>query len=189
MFEKPPGPRHKAIEKPERVVIRIPSKRNIFIFGFLSLWLCGWLIGEITVLFQFSSILKKDPSAAVFLIAWICGWTLGGAVAIYIWLWQLKGREIITVSPMALTIKRDVLGFGRARNFDVSEIRKLRTEQLVWSPFDFRSGLGFCGIGGGTIAFDYGFQTVRFGAGIAKPEAEMIVKMISNRLAKLAETA
>jgi hypothetical protein len=34
--------------------------------------------------------------------AWLCGWTVGGVTFIFIWLWQIKGCEVITVSPTAI---------------------------------------------------------------------------------------
>jgi hypothetical protein len=187
MFVKPPGPRHTATEEADGLAIRVPSKRNIFILGFLTLWLCGWLAGEIMAPIGLFTTVHKDPGGAAFLLVWLCGWTVGGAFAFYVWLWQIKGCEVVTISPTALSIKRVIFGYGRAKQYDVSEIRRLRVAPLAFNPFDFRSGMAFWGIGGGALAFDYGFKTYRFGAGVDEAEARVILQAITARLPRLSD--
>ena len=147
MFVKLPGPRHSATELPDGLAIRIPARRNLFILAFLSLWLCGWLFGEISAPIAFLKSADKNPGAAGFLLVWICGWTIGGGFAILVWLWQLKGCEIVTVSPSALSIGRQIFGYGPVKHYDLAEIRDFRIAPLVYNPFDFRSGMAFWGPG------------------------------------------
>lgn len=182
MFVKPPGPRHTATEDVDGLTISIPVKRNVFLFAFLSFWLCGWVIGEIMAPIGLFNEVKKDPAAAAFLIVWLCGWTLGGAFAICIWLWLLRGREIVTLSPEALAVRHDVFGLGRTMQFDAAEIRELRLATATFNPFDLRAGLAIWGIGGGMLAFDYGYKTYRFGAGVDEAEARVILQRVRQRL-------
>lgn len=185
MFVKPPGPRHTATEHADGLAIRIPAKRNVFIVGFLTLWLCGWAVGEVTATIALFTSAQEEPGSAAFLLFWLCGWTVGGALAICIWLWQINGCEVVTVSPIALSIRHDVLGFGRTKHYDVAEIRELRVAPLIFNPFDFRSCMAFWGIGGGALAFDYGFKTYRFGGGVDEAEARVILQSIISRLPRL----
>ncbi len=187
MFVKPSGPQHTATEQSDGLAIRIPSKRNIFIVGFLTFWLCGWLVGEIMAPIGFFAAARKDPGTAAFLLFWLCGWTVGGAFAIFIWLWQVKGCEVVLISPTALSIKREVFGYGPNKQYDVSEIRQLRVSPLTFNPFDFRSSMTFWSIGGGALAFDYGFKTYRFGAGVDEAEARIILQTITARLPRLSD--
>lgn len=182
MFVKPPGPRHTATEQGDGLAISIPSKRNILTVGFLTLWLCGWLAGEIMVPITLITNAKKEPGEAAFILVWLSFWTVGGAFAIYIWLWQVKGYEVITVSPSALCIKREIFGYGHIKHYDATEIRQLRMAPLAYNPLTFR---GFWGVGEGSIAFDYGCKTVRFGAGVDEAEARIILETIINRLPRL----
>ena len=80
---------------PEGMEITIPVKRNWFILLFLSFWLCGWLFGEIFVPTQF---LHAGTTVGLFMLAWLGMWTIFGLFAIYAWLWQLNGKEIITIT-------------------------------------------------------------------------------------------
>ncbi len=185
MFVKPPGPRHTATEEADGLAIRIPAKRNVFIVAFLTFWLCGWAVGEVMASITLFTSAQKEPGAAAFMLFWLCGWTVGGAFAIYIWLWQIKGCEVVTVSPTALSIRREVLGYGRTKHYDIAEVRDLRVAPLTYNPFDFRSGMAFWGIGGGMLAFDYGFKTYRFGGGVDEAEARIILQSIISRLPRL----
>jgi len=189
MFVKPPGPRHTFTEQVGGLVFRIPSRRNVFVIGFLTLWLCGWFVGEITAPVALFANLNKNPAAAAFMLFWLCGWTVGGAFAIYTWLWQVRGCEVITVSPTALSIKREVFGFGRAKHYDVAEIRELRVSPLIISPSEARSGMSLWGLSGGALAFDYGSRTFRFGAGIDEAEARTILETITSRLPRLSHAS
>ena len=165
----------------EGLRISIPSRKNVFMIAFLSLWLVGWGFGEVMV----SGMLLRPPPGSsapvVFMIVWLGMWTMGGAFCIYAVLWSLFGREVITLRGDVLSIRREVLAFGRTREYDLSQVRNLRVSPVPYNPFDFRAGLHFWGIGGGIVAFDYGAGTVRFGAGVQEGEASDLVKRLSDR--------
>jgi hypothetical protein len=163
----------------EGVVIEIPERRNWFVFGFLTFWLCGWAIGEVAVPITIFVSAKKDPTGMAFLAFWWSFWTIGGGAAFYSWLWMWRGREILTVTDSALSIKRDLMGRGRTKVYDVSQARRFRysppayrLDRGAWTPWAF---------GQGGIAFDYGFQTMRFGTGLEEPEVADILERIKQR--------
>jgi hypothetical protein len=189
MFEKLPGPRHTTTEEADGLAIRIPARCNYLKLAFLSLWLCGWAFGMVMGTFGFFSGMTKNPASGSFMVIWLSAWTIGGGCALFTWLWQLKGCEIITVSPDALSVRHDIFGCGRTKHYDASEIRDLRVAPFTYIPGDFRNGFAFWGFGGGTIAFDYGYKTFRFGAGIDEAEARIIVDAISARAPRLAHAA
>lgn len=177
---EPAKPKATVTETPRGLEIVVPAKRNWFIILFLGVWLCGWAMGELMVPRSFSSN-TPDPGALLFVGAWLVLWTIGGGVAIYIFLWSLVGRERVLVSASRLAIKRDVLGFGRLREYELTHVSDLRVSPSTYSPFDFRSSLQFWGIGGGVIAFDHGAATVRFGAALEEGEAKSIVARMRSR--------
>ncbi len=182
MFVKLPGPRHTVSEEGANFVIRIPAKRNWFIVCFLLFWLCGWAAGEIAVFASLFFHQGKAPEP--FLIIWLLGWTIGGSLALFFVLWQLGGREVITISPVALVLQRELFGraLPRTRDYDLAAVCNVRLSPMAYNPMDFRSGLAFWGIGSGWIAFDYGAGTFRFGAGVDEAEARTILEEIGNRL-------
>jgi len=168
-------------DNPSGIQISIPAKRNVFIVLFMSYWLVGWAVGEVMVP---SVFLRKEmpPSMMIFTLAWLGAWTVGGGFAIYMLLWMIFGREIVSLGSRSLGLKRDVLGFGRLKEYDVSHIHNLRVSSGSWNPFDFTSALQFWGIGGGMIAFDYGSKTCRFGTSLEEAEANQLVQQLKSRV-------
>ena len=160
--------------------IVIPCNRSWFIVGFLGFWICGWAVAEYMVSSQF---LKGDapPEGESFMLAWFVVWTVGGLLAIYAWLWQVVGKEIVAVHGQTFTTRRDVGGFGFDKEYDLLQMRDLRVEPVGFNPLDFSAALQLWGIGGGVIAFDYGARTVRFGAGLDEAGAKEVVTAIQQR--------
>jgi hypothetical protein len=149
---------------------------------FLIVWLGGWSFGEASAIRELSNPGDKAPSA--FLAFWLVGWTLGGAFAISAVLWQLAGREVITVNSVALSHRVEVFGFGRTRTFRASDVKSLRstefasnafTNQRAWFP-------PLAGSGYGPVAFDYGARTIRIAPSLEEAEAKMLVQELSSRL-------
>jgi hypothetical protein len=122
--------------------IVVPPKRNWFITVFLGVWLCGWAMGEITVS-RSLFFTDFDRGALLFTAVWLVFWTIGGAFVAYIFLWSLVGRERVVLSPARLSIKRELLGFGRFREYELAQVSDLRVSPSTYNPFDFRSGLQF----------------------------------------------
>jgi hypothetical protein len=155
-----------------RVTIPAPKRAAV---AFLILWICGWAFGEVTVIRQI--LFRHHPPGRhapqePFLFVWLAMWTVGGALALFTVLWTLFGRERITVADQFLTIRREVLGVGREKRYDLATVKDLRVTpvaQDVWQVNGQRWGFS-----GGIIAFDYGARTIRFGAPLDEAEAKQI---------------
>ncbi|HUL00241.1 MAG TPA: hypothetical protein VLX29_05225 [Nitrospirota bacterium] len=165
---------------PAGLTVTIPTKKNYLLLIILAVWLFGWAVAEVTVPKEFLRG-NTSPLQKLFMAAWIIGWTLGGIIAIFIWLWNVAGKEIIRVTGMGITIKRAVFDYGIERQYDMAYIKNLRLFQGVGSLGNQASGLRFWGFGGGLIAFDYGAKTYRFGSSIDEAEARELVEKILNK--------
>ncbi|MFA5354743.1 MAG: hypothetical protein WC291_10980 [Thermodesulfovibrionales bacterium] len=155
----------------------IPSRKNAFLILFLAAWLVGWAVGEVMVPTTFIKGIK-DTGALIFSAAWLVAWTIGGGFAIYTWLWNVAGKEIITVNSLYLTVKKDLFGYGRVKEYEMSHITNLRVSPQPFNPFDVSSSLQFWGVGGGVLAFDYGSRTYRFCRGVDEAEATQVMGRI-----------
>jgi hypothetical protein len=60
--------------------------------------------------------------------AWLAVWTVDGLLAIYAWLWQVIGKEIVTVHGQTCTIRRDIGGFGFDKGYDLVQMQNLCVE-------------------------------------------------------------
>lgn len=171
---------------PEGLEIIIPARRHVLVLLFLGVWLVGWLMGEMTVGAQLFSRRPNGPAAI--LLIWLIFWTLGGGFAAYLWLWMLVGKERILIGTSMLQMKRDVLGLGRTRRYELYKIRNLRVALPPSGPRDAGVALRFAGLVGGLIAFEHEGKTIRFGAAVDEAEARMIVERMKQRYA-FSETA
>ncbi|MGC4096157.1 MAG: hypothetical protein QM706_03485 [Nitrospira sp.] len=161
-----------------RVVM--PGKRSWFVICFLGFWICGWAVGEVMVPLQ---LLNGDapPEGELFMLTWFGVWTLGGVLAIYALLWQVMGKEIVSMNGQRLTTRRDIGGFGFDKGYDLPQMKDLRIERPQFNPIDLSSSLQLWGIGGGVVAFDYGNTSHRFGAGLDETEAKQVVTALKKR--------
>jgi hypothetical protein len=137
-------------------------------------------VGEIMVTRQ---LLNGDapPGGEVFMLTWLGVWTVGGVFAIYAWLWQMMGKEILTVQGHSFTTRRNIGEFGFDKEYDLVQMRDVRVGHLGANPFDLSSSLQLWGVSGGAIAFEHGARTYRFGAGLDEAEAKQIVTAIKQR--------
>jgi hypothetical protein len=165
------------------VQIVIPAKRNWFIIIFIGAWLGGWLMGEIFAIGAVTRLFAGNP-ASLFILFWLIAWTVGGFFAFRTFLWNLKGKEVITVSSNQLKIDREGALLFKPKIYDLNEVKSIRVQ-------DDNSGFGGLFVGRrndfagfnltGTIRFDYGLQTVKFGNGIDEAEGKYIIEKLKER--------
>jgi hypothetical protein len=182
MDVEPQAARFRSEITPEGYRIVIPARRNWLILIFLCAWLGGWVFGELSVSWELLRHADKAPTA--FLSIWLVGWTVGGAFVIATLFWQLAGREIITVSPTALSYRAEALGLGRTRSFRISDVKDLRSTEYAVSAFSNQRAWfpPILGSGFGPVAFDYGARTFRVAPSLDEAEAKILVKELSSRL-------
>jgi len=199
-FEEPTGTRYKTSLDCGNLVISIPSQRKLVMILFLGAWLCGWAFGEVAVIGQLlgasmhfaektaaSGVNKIDLPAVAFMIVWLCGWTFGGAIAIFAWVFQIKGMEEVVLGRTGITIakKTPIWTYKKAYRFE--EAKSFRIPVSHNSIFGTSQGMDAWGFVGGLLGFDYGAKTIRFGIGIEEAEARKILQEIKRHFPELIE--
>jgi hypothetical protein len=164
-------------DTPAGLVINIPSAKSWFLILFLGFCLCEWLLGEVSAI-RSLAIGKMASGKTLFVVVWLVGWTVGGCYFIYVWLWNLAGHEIVSLTPASLTIRRDILGFGRSGEYDLPSLKNLRIAPTFGNT---NSNFPKPSLVGGTIAFDYGAKTFRFGGGLDDAEASHLIDVLKSR--------
>jgi hypothetical protein len=168
---------------PEGVEVIISARRSPFVNFFLLVWMVGWSIGEIEIAGKLLSQGAETPDA--FMVFWAFGWTLGGLLAVFIYLYNMKGREIVRVSDAELVRKRQYVWFSRSKNYAMEQMAHLRLTDIDPSALEMGGGMEFWGLSGGSISFDYGPGIEKFGLGINEHEASQIIAVIKNRFENL----
>lgn len=175
--------------------ITISSPTNWFVVIFMSVWLFFWGIGEIAVLSILLGGLIPVPFGIpipdagfgggfgpfglvqLFLLVWLIFWSYGGIGAARTLLKMLAGSEVIEVNPAGISIGRHIFGLGFPKDFSADQTSSLRLANKEDMRFHTRS----FGRGRGALAFDHGYDTVTFGEGLKRDEAEEIIRAIGGR--------
>lgn len=179
MLEKPYAGRASITDNFNGIEIVVPAIKNWFVIPFLCAWLGGWAIG----LFSAGKmiLLPNTPTVALlFIFFWLIAWTFGGVFFIFSLIWSLKGKEIITVGNGMLTIEKKGAPFLKARSYDLREINNMGIKQdplMAYRRMSIQSPY----MKKGTISFDYGFKTVRFGEALDEAEARHIIELLKNK--------
>ncbi|MBM5821189.1 MAG: hypothetical protein FJ082_01645 [Cyanobacteria bacterium K_Offshore_surface_m2_011] len=108
---------------------------RFFVAAFLSLWLCGWLAGEVFAVWALWRILGAFLAGgegaalpvALFLLVWLSFWTLGGAAALRELLRALWSEDRLTLAADGEVERLARRGpFRRRRGLSGREIRRFQ---------------------------------------------------------------
>jgi hypothetical protein len=161
--------------------LTIPTKRY-WAFRILGpFWLVAWwgsAVAFIVVSFQGG----PDWPPVGLMLPVLLFWIIFSGLYSYWILWQIAGKEIVTIAGGQMTIKRDVLGFGRTRAYPVAQIRNLRASGLFGSFYSWSGMMKLYGFKGGVVAFENGDTTQRFGVHLEEPEALQVVENLQAHL-------
>jgi len=160
--------------------LHILAKKDWGSLIFTPVWMVFWTFGGIMAMKWLVHPGPSTPSA--FISLWLTFWLLAEVWVIYWWLWTAFGREIVTIREGALSIKRDILGYGRTRSFPVGIVRNLRPSGLFLSSSYWDNYLVQLKLMGGTVGFDVDGQVKKFGIQLTEPEAQEVVRELKPHL-------
>jgi hypothetical protein len=183
-FEIPSMGRAKISLSSNGLQIVVPAVFSVILTFFLSAWLVGWAKGEI---FAVQSLVdpKLPTTGFIFILAWLCVWTFFGVAVAIVGLWGAFGREVIELNLTSLEVRKEILGYGYNKKFDVAHISNLRVRPHGWGfrPMPFQMPFG-----SGTVAFDYGKATKTFGLWLDAPEAVDVIQAMKKQVKSLGKS-
>jgi hypothetical protein len=168
----PPEPGSRIQELGDRLIVRFRPHRSWGEIAFLTLWLTFWTLGGIAV---FSALQGADRGGRGFMLFWLCGWVVGECAVIVIIAWQLAGRELLTVMPQYLEVRREIRRFARTKRYDVGFVHDVEAARVP-SDEDEKPRKDFC------LRVSYGEKKVRVGEGMGEREAEYIASTVLSRI-------
>lgn len=180
-METPYGGRAIITEHFDKIEIIIPGKKNYFLLAFFSVWIFMWFFGETSV----ASTIGTGGPPDLFLIVWLTGWTIGGIFVLSTILFMLFGKEIIEAGQGVISIRNQALFFLSPKVYDLNEAKHIRAveEFSMYNGFQFgrrQNGLRST-FNSGTIKFDYGLKTVKFGNDLDEAEARHIIERLKTK--------
>ncbi|MCP5098979.1 MAG: hypothetical protein GY943_25790 [Chloroflexi bacterium] len=175
-FGQVPSMRHTVDFSGNQMIITIPARRQWLQILFLTAWLYGWMLGELSAI---DNLIWGVVNS--FRLVWLTFWTIGGFFVLTTIVWQLAGKEVITVDTVGMQITSGAFGVCWTKQYSAVEIQYFRFSPDPLSTYSRKRGLNYWGVIGGVIAFDYGSKTIRFGSGINKAEAKQIIKTVQQQ--------
>lgn len=129
----------------------------------------------------------SSPEVWVFALVRLIPYVLTFCLACYRWLWQTFGKEIIRIGSGTMSIKRDILGVGRARTFPAHDISGLRgIDDAEFAGSRIAKYLKSHGVPLSSLRFEHKGTTVRFGAGLDAEDAGALVTRLKSYLPRSA---
>lgn len=205
--EQRPSPNYRIEDLGANLRITIPLPDPAAVGCLVGLiYLVAWVIGGL-----FLAGLIRELVGALFVstaftrfMGWLL-WLILFAVftaSLIFNLWSLMSREVVEITPRAVSVARLFLGLGRRRQYPAEQIRTLSVVRAPWwSPLLGRSfwrrnwfSEWFRGNGWdaywetywGTkyaLAMDSGRRVIRFGEGLSEAEAKHILELIRKKVA------
>ena len=152
----------------------------------MAVWLVGWTIGGAVTI----AALGEGRGSDAFLLAWMAAWALGEAFGLCVLIWSLAGREVIGFTHDAMVVTRVAGPYHRSKRFRRDRIERLRDDpypglarSVFARPRDaLRDSLELHGLAGGSIVFDYGARTHRFGSKLDEAETRQLLELFRGEL-------
>ena len=157
----------------------VPVRRNGVVLAVVPVWLAIWISSIAGAAGQLTSGRARGGEARFFELWLVVAVVAGGAV-VYDWLWNAIGREVVSLRPGVLVIRRDVAGLGFRREYRLADVRHLRVSVPPSDAGRWSNPIRL-GREPGVIAFDHGARTVRFGEGLDEAEASLVLEEMGLR--------
>nr|WP_067057838.1 hypothetical protein [Mucilaginibacter sp. L294] len=180
-METPYGGRAIITEHFDKMEIIIPGKKNYLLLAFFSVWIFGWFFGETMA----AATIGNGTGPDLFLLVWLTGWTLGGIFVLSTILFMLLGKEVIEAGQGVISIQNKALFFLSPKVYDLNEVKNIRAVEEFSMYHSFQFGRRQNGLrstfNSGTIKFDYGLKTVKFGNDLDEAEARYIIERLKSK--------
>jgi hypothetical protein len=153
---------------PKKVSVVVRGRFNVLLFLFVPVWV-AMLLSIIP-----RTLHSAQPQSVVPIVAF-------GIVAlafVYLWLWNLAGREEIEFTINCLTNKRVLLGLSYSRVFRMSKIENPHFENSRRNG-RYRTPSG--------IGFSYGGSDVRIGDHLTQRAAKEIVSAVLQEMPEVSK--
>lgn len=190
------GDRISAVDHEDQTTtIIIMPKRVMWKEALLTLWLAGFSFVGITLIYILATGVQQlnsrpDMTAEdydnqiIYLIVFLGFWAYFQFRTTRAWLWYRFGRELIKIDETSLSIKRSILGYGKAKRYFFENIKKfslIKEDKFNFGNFFENS---FWAMGTDILSFDYFNKVITFARRVDLKEARSLQRLIDDRVKK-----
>ncbi len=179
------GKRISFVDSDTKTTIVVTPENVGFYKAMIGAWFAMWAVIGITMIWAWNTFEMKptmrDTLSIMFLI-FMLFWAYYLIRVARMFFWLLYGSENIKLDKIALTIKTSIKGYGRARQYYLENIQKIRINvpkegsfQATWENSPWIRG-------GERLEFDYMGKTVRFGRKLNEQESKQLFQLLTKKV-------
>lgn len=175
------GKRISYVDKDNKTTFIIQPENPGIAKALIGAWFCMWVvIGVVVSWYWATHPMKKELQLIllVFMLFWLYYFIrVGRSFA-----WLMSGKEMLKVDKISLTIKNSIKGYGKAKEYYLENIQKVRVSvpkensfQTAWENSPWIRG-------GERLEFDYMGKTIRFGRKLDEKESKLLFQVLTKRI-------
>ena len=178
------GNRVSYIDQKDFFTMIISSKTDRWKMFLILIWLLIWFSCGF-VIFYFLFFTQELQNQKIYFYTFLVFWTYFLYKVIRVLIWRRFGIEFIRIDEDKFSIKKSLWGYGRAKEFTTSNIKKIKLTQLDEKSFSKVFNDSFWVVGQGTIIINAHDKEYNFGSQISKEDGKKIVKVLNSKINKL----
>lgn len=167
-------------DKNKATFIIYPEKKAV-VNMLMGAWCAMWLAIGVTMVwsfFTFELTKQENIIIGVFMVFWFYYAQRVGRS----FLWLLYGKEMLKINEVGFSIKKSILGYGKAKEYFVENIEKMRTRQPKEKSIQETWENSPWVAGGERLEFDYKGKVVRFGRKLPEKDVKLLFQMVTKRV-------
>ena len=178
--EKPPRLYSNLEDLGSIIRIIIPVKKRLVSLTIVPIWTGIWIFG---IIMAKNKLIHRGglDFFGRFDLLWIAGSIIAIGLGTFTFLWNLIGKEIITVDIMKLIIVRKVGSLKIQKSYSLEHCKNFRINTVKVRGSSAQGQMESLGFGPGRIAFDYGMKTVKCASNVGEDEAAYLINLLRNR--------
>ena len=162
----------------------ISSKTDHWKMLLMLIWLLIWFsCGLVIIVYLFFTDEHSDRK--IYFYTFLVFWTYFLYKVVRVCIWRRFGVEFIRIDEDKFSVKKSLWGYGRAKEFITSNIKKIKLAPLDEKSFSKVFNDSFWIVGQGTIIINALEKEYNFGSQISKEDGEKIVKVLNSKINKL----
>ena len=166
--------------RPDGVSVVITARLPRVQEALLVTWFAAWCV--IGVFYAYETVHLPAGEKRSFYLLFMLGWAWIAFRIGRVVLWRLKGFELLRIKGGVFTIKNSVLGYGRARDHFVENIKQFGLLEVDETSWKWQLNDSFWVIGGERVGFEHVGKKVAIGKGLTREEAERVAQLLERAL-------
>lgn len=141
-----------------------------------------------------NSTIEGDPSEVlrnqkIYLTVFIAFWAYFEYKVVKGFLWLTSGKELIKITGGELIIKQSIFGYGKANKYFTDNIKNFELVEHKSFSFGFDYENAFWRQGSDNLIFTANGKDVGFGKKLIEKDANLLLRLMKDRIKKLGKTS